>query len=111
MTDPNHALWLFAAANFFAAAAIGSGPALLQELTPPAMRGVTHAIALFTVNTIALGLGPSAIAAVTDWVLHDERQLGTSLAFVPPSLLIFSALIAFCGTPAVVRSLAHIKKL
>ena len=111
MANPNLALWFFAAANFFAAAAIGSGPALLQELAPPAMRGVTHAIALFTVNTIALGFGPSAIAVVTDWVLHDERQLGTSLAVVPPALLLFSALIAFAGTSTVVRSLAHIKKL
>lgn len=77
---------LFGAANFFTAAAAGCGPAILQELSPPRMRGVTHSVAVLCVNLLALGLGPLLIALFTDRVLHDPGAVGVSLAIVPPVL-------------------------
>ena len=97
MPKPETALALFAAVNFLAAAAVGSGPAILQEMMPEHARGITHALAVLTVNLIALGLGPSSIALFTDYVLRDERQVGLSLAIMTPLMLLASASLAWAG--------------
>ena len=90
-------LLLFAAAGFLNAAAVGSGPAVLQEIAPPRLRGITHALALLTVNLIALGLGPTSVALVTDYVLHDERHVGIALAWVAPAALLVAAGFSLAG--------------
>jgi len=95
LASPEFALLAFAVANFALAAAAGSGPALLQEIAPASMRGISHAVALLTVNVLALGLGPTAVAFVTDHVVGDEALVGHSLTIVPPLLLIVSAMIAW----------------
>ena len=111
MEDPLLALALFGVANYFLAAAIGSGPALLQDMTPAHMRGVTHALAVLTVNLIAIGLGPSSIAIFTDFVLHDERKVGLSLSIVTPMLLLLSSGIAFAGRKPFLKAMDRFKKL
>jgi MFS family permease len=98
--DPIATLSMLAFANFFNAAAIGSGPGILQDIAPPRLRGMTHALALLTVNLIALGLGPTSIAAFTDYAMHDEQKLGLSLAIVPPIVLLISAVFARAGRAA-----------
>jgi hypothetical protein len=50
-----------------------------------------------TVNLVALGLGPTSIAAFTDYALHDERRVGLSLAIVPPIILLVSSGFARAG--------------
>jgi MFS family permease len=74
--------------------AIGSGPATLQQVTPPRMRGLQHALAVFAVTLIGLGIGPTAVALTTDHILHDEARLGEALAIVVPLALGMSALAA-----------------
>jgi hypothetical protein len=88
---------MLALANLFNAAAIGSGPGILQDIAPPRLRGMTHALALLTVNMLALGLGPTSIAAFTDFALRDEQRVGLSLAIVPPIVLVASAAFARVG--------------
>lgn len=95
--NPVATLLMLAGANFFNAAAIGSGPGILQDIAPPRLRGMTHALALLTVNLVALGLGPTSIAAFTDYALHDERRVGLSLAIVPPIILLISSGFARAG--------------
>jgi MFS family permease len=74
--------------------ASGSCPALLQEITPGRLRGVQHALAVLTSNLIGLGMGPTAVALVTDLVLHDERRLKLSLAIALPVMLAVAAVLA-----------------
>jgi hypothetical protein len=95
--SPVATLLMLAFANLFNAAAIGSGPGILQDIAPPRLRGMTHALALLTVNLIALGLGPTSIAAFTDYALHDEQRVGLSLAIVPPTVLLISSVFAWAG--------------
>ena len=61
---------------------IGCAVASLQELMPNRMRG--QAVALYAViaNLIGLGLGPTAVALLTDYVFADESKLRYSLLIV-----------------------------
>lgn len=92
MADPALALLLLAPATFFGTIAIGTGPAALQEMLPNRMRGLGTSLAVLVVNLIGLGLGPTSIALVTDFVIGDERQLRYSLAIVPLAALTLSVL-------------------
>lgn len=60
----------------------GAAPAAIQELVAPRMRGQTTAIYLFIVNLVGLGLGPTAVAVVTDYVFADDAALRWSLLIV-----------------------------
>ena len=66
----------------FAFTWLGSCVALVQLVTPSRMRGQVSAVYLFFINLIALGLGPTAVALVTDRVFHDDRRVGGALALV-----------------------------
>lgn len=61
---------------------IGCVVASLQELMPNRMRG--KAVAFYTViaNLIGLGLGPTAVALLTDYAFGDESKLRYSLVIV-----------------------------
>ena len=74
--------------------AIGSGPATLQQVTPPAMRGVQHAVAVLAVNLIGLGLGPTVVALFSDRIFHDEARVGEALAITVASTLALSVVAA-----------------
>jgi MFS family permease len=59
---------------------VGFAAAALQIVTPPQMRGKVSALFLFVISALGLGLGPSFVAAISDFVLHSQQQLGESLA-------------------------------
>ncbi|HYW91101.1 MAG TPA: MFS transporter [Gammaproteobacteria bacterium] len=67
---------------FFVSFVWGVSPAALQELMPNRMRG--QAIALYTgvLNLIGLGLGPTSIALITDYLFHDQTRINDSIAIV-----------------------------
>lgn len=89
--SPVLCLALLAPLVLFLTLAVGSGPAILQEITPNRMRGVQHALAVLTVNLVGLGLGPTLIALITDFGLKDEARLGAALAIGAPLMLAVSA--------------------
>ena len=81
---PN-ALWasvLLAPAVFCLSMPFGVAPAAIQEIMPNAMRGQASAIYLFVITLIGLGLGPTAVALVTDFVFADDQALRYSLLIV-----------------------------
>jgi predicted MFS family arabinose efflux permease len=61
--------------SFFGAFYLGPAFAMVQSVSPPAMRATTAAISLFILNLVALGLGPTFIGVASD-VLN--RQFGFS---------------------------------
>jgi MFS family permease len=65
--------------NFFAAFPFGASAAAVQELVPPRMRAQASAIYLLGLNLIGLGLGPTAVALLTDYVFGADRLLRYSL--------------------------------
>lgn len=86
-------VYLLAPSGDFAAAALapvvfsmsmpfGAAAAAIQEIMPNAMRAQASAVYLFSVNLIGLGLGPTAVALVTDYVFHDDNAVGYSMLIV-----------------------------
>lgn len=69
-----NAITIFALAMPF-----GVAPAALQEIMPNAMRGQASALYLFVVTIIGLGVGPTAVALITDFVFADDGALRYSL--------------------------------
>jgi MFS family permease len=60
----------------------GAAPAAIVAIVPNQMRGQTAAVYLFIVNLISLGLGPTAVALVTDYVFADDAALRWSILIV-----------------------------
>src|SRR6185436_12188877 len=60
---------------FLASAPFGVSAAAIQQMMPNSMRGQASAIYLFVVNLIGLGIGPSAVAAATDFVFEDDQAV------------------------------------
>jgi len=75
---------------FLTKAPIGLAAAAIQEITPNEMRGQASAVYLFFLNLIGLGLGPTAVALLTDFVFQDEGMLRYSIF----TIAIISALLA-----------------
>lgn len=94
---PGAALTRLAPMIFFITMVIGLGPSALQEIVPNQVRGMATSIGVLVVNLIGLGIGPTCIALVTDYVLHDEHQLRYALAALLPVMLLISATIGFSG--------------
>lgn len=108
MSNPNIALMLLIPATFFATFTTGAGPSALMEMMPNQMRGFSSALSGLIVNLIGLGLGPTAIALVTDYVYGDDMMLRYSLAIMSPIVL---GLGTICGALALkpyVKSLDYL---
>ena len=60
----------------------GAAPAAIQEIVPNQMRGQASAVYLFIVNLIGLGVGPTAVALVTDYGFANDLALKWSLLIV-----------------------------
>jgi MFS family permease len=83
---------LISATAFFSFTWLGSCVALVQLVTPNRMRGQVSAIYLFFINLLAMGLGSTAVAVVTDHVFANDKKIGRSLALVA-TVSILAALI------------------
>lgn len=83
-------------ALFFAPFALGAIAAAIQDVFPNRMRALATAFYLSTFSIVGLGLGPTAIALVTDYVFRDDAALRYSLALVTP-LATFVSVVLFLG--------------
>ncbi len=109
LDDPQLALRLLAAATFFVTVAIGTGPTALQDLLPNRMRGTVTALAVLTVNLIGLGLGPTLVALLTDYVYGDPVKLRYALAWALPCMTLIAALFAASGLRPYLGSLRKLR--
>lgn len=93
-----------AVAVFFFSMPIGCAAAALQEIMPANMRAQATAIYLFIFNMVGLGLGPLAVAVVTDFVFADDMAVGQSLIWVCSSALLLGGLLLWLGMAPYRRS-------
>jgi MFS family permease len=108
------AVWaavLYAPSAFLAAGVYSVGPAALMQVTPARMRGQAGAIYLFSINMIGLGLGPTAVALLTDYLFHDVNQVGYSLLIVTVVAHVLAGLLLWSGRSAFIRSRASVTAL
>ena len=76
------AVGLVALATFTSSLHGGVAGAALQLITPNELRGQMTAVYFFIANLIGLGLGPTAVALITDYVIGDPVALGVSIAML-----------------------------
>ncbi len=75
-------LLLFAGMSFFNSCWLAVFGGSLQLIVPNQMRGQTTALTLLVTSMVGFGLGPTAIALVTDRVFENDALLRDSLALV-----------------------------
>jgi MFS family permease len=91
------ALALMAAGMLLGTIHGGVAGAGLQVVTPPRLRARTVALYFLVANLVGLGLGPTAIALVTEHVFGSDGALRYGLAVVTGIALPLSALILSLG--------------
>ena len=84
---------LMAPTVFFLSMPFGVAPAAIQEIMPNSMRGQASAIYLFVITLIGLGIGPTAVALVTDFVFADDAALRYSLLIVTTLAVLMSIIL------------------
>lgn len=63
-------------------APFGVAPAAIQRMMPNPLRAQATALYLFVINLIGMGVGPTAVALVTDRVFRDPKSVNLSLLVV-----------------------------
>jgi len=75
----------------------GAAPAAIQEIVPPRMRGQASAVYLLIANLVGLGIGPTAVALVTDYVFQDDKAVRWSLLIVGSGACAIAASLLWAG--------------
>ena len=83
-TSDSPQLSLLGVAPILGLTALCFGPAIvaLQRVTPAELRGQVSALYLFVVNLTGIGLGSTAVAAMSDGLSRDGTQLGPAMALI-----------------------------
>jgi MFS family permease len=88
---------------------IGVGPqnAALQVIVPNEMRGQVTALFLFLFTMIGIGIAPTVVALLTDYVFRDEMKLRYSIATMHAVLAPLAAFVFWRGLDGYGRAVAH----
>jgi len=81
--------------------------AALQIVTPNQMRGQVLSFYLFTANILGLGLGPTFVALITDYVYKNEHSVGYSLSTAVALIVPVVIVILWLGLKPFRESLAR----
>lgn len=100
------AVFWMGATVFLVAALTVCGPTGAQDLYPARLRGMGSALLSFVVTLLGLGVGPTCVAAIGDYVLRDEARLHLALALTLPVMTAAAAVIAWTGRAAFARCAA-----
>lgn len=97
-------LWLVPAV-LASTMSIGLGPSVSQAIMPSAVRGVASAIAVTIVSLVGLGLGPTAVALLTDRWFGDPHLVRYSLAIAMPIMLLLATVCGLLAKRGYLRAL------
>jgi len=103
------ALALLAPTIFLTSMPVGVAAAAIQEMMPNVMRGQASAIYLFVINLIGLGLGPTAVALITDYAFHNDNAINYSLLLVGTAAHLAAAVLLWAGLKPYRRSLERLR--
>ena len=84
--DPYAGLACVFGASFFVTLPLALMTSSMQLVTPNDMRGVVSGLYVVTTNVIGLALGPTLVAAATDYVFADPKAVAKSLALVAAAI-------------------------
>lgn len=108
--DPWVAYCFLFPSQFFTSAPYGVAAAAITEIMPNSMRGQAAASYIFVNTLVGLGLGPTAVALVTDYVFHNDIRVNYSLALVTTCALTTAAILLRFGLPQFVKSLDRLRE-
>jgi MFS family permease len=91
----NWQLGLLVPAFFFLAMPIGSSYASLQLILPNQVRGQVGALQVFTLNLFGLILGPFLPGFFNDYIFHDPKMVGISVALTVGLASLVSAILFY----------------
>lgn len=106
MPNYNSSLVMMGIAILAISGHFGVGIAAIQLITPNQLRAQTSAILLLCTNLIGLGLGPTLVAACTDFIFGYDGAVRYSLALVCGFVAPLSALFVWLTLPRY-RKLFH----
>jgi hypothetical protein len=72
---------------------------------PNQMRGQAAAVYTGVLNLIGLGLGPTSVALMTDFVFRNPNALNFSIATIVPAVALLSAFLFRIGYAPYIRTL------
>lgn len=91
------ALWLMVFAIFGSNMAFACAASAVQRLFPIAMLGLAAGIYFFLSNAIGIGIGPTLIAALTDYAFEDPSKVRYSLSIVGGVARLLAFLLFLAG--------------
>jgi MFS family permease len=108
VSQTNAVIVLLYVAIFFGCMPTCLIPAAIIELVPNAMRGQATALYLLIVNLIGLGIGPTAVALITDKVFGYDAAIRYSLVIVPVTAIILAEIFFVIGLRAYIPTQARL---
>ena len=109
MESAHWAAILLTPAVFFLSMPFGVAPAAIQEIMPNSMRGQASAVYLFVITLIGLGIGPTAVAIITDYVFNEDMSLRYSLMIVTSIAVMSSVVLLSMGLKPYRDSVARLE--
>lgn len=100
VSSPTLAVTCLSLAIFFSAVQGGISGGVIQLMTPNQMRGQAVALYFLGANLLGLGLGPTVVAATTDYIFQNDAAVGQSIALVSAVLVPLSVLIIYLCSSA-----------
>ncbi|MDP1616352.1 MFS transporter [Phenylobacterium sp.] len=79
---------------------MGAAPAALQIICPPDLRGRIAAVYMLALNLIGMGVGPTAVALLTDYAFADPLAVGRSMGLVGLTAGLIAAGLITLGRPS-----------
>ncbi len=83
--------------------------AALQSVTPNEMRGQVTALYLFVFAVIGVGIGPTFMALITDFIVRDEFKIRYAMAGSAAIMTPLAAIIMWSGVKAYGRAIGEVK--
>ncbi|MFV0276640.1 MAG: spinster family MFS transporter [Parahaliea sp.] len=94
------AITCLSVALFLSAMQGGIAGGVIQLMTPNQMRGQAVALYFLFANLLGLGLGPTVVAAATDYIFRDDAAIGQSIALVAAVMVPLAVSLLLWGTRA-----------
>jgi MFS family permease len=108
-TDPYLGLACIALASFFVTLPLALITTAMQFVTPNDMRGVVAGMYVVTTNVIGLALGPTLVAASTDYIFADPKAVAKSLGLVSLIVGPISVALLYVGRKPYVERVREFK--
>ena len=103
-------LWLMVIAIFGSNMAFACAASAVQRMFPGTMLGLAAGIYYFISNAVGIGIGPTAVAAITDYLLRDPEMIRYSLAAVGGISRALAFVVIFAGLRAYRNLLNELEK-